>query len=79
LIDPDNLDELREALILTLTKNHPLEILRKPEALREMIVRAYGFERFSSQVGKELGQTTEDRGQRTEDRGQRTEDRGQRD
>src|SRR5204863_1392426 len=38
LVDPENLDELSEALMLTLSRRHPSPILRQPEQLREAVI-----------------------------------------
>lgn len=54
LIDPDNLQELEQALTLTLTQQHPLAILRQPEALRKVVVEKYGFEAFRKSVEENL-------------------------
>lgn len=54
LIDPDNLRELEEALVLTLTGQHPLAILRQPEELRKAAVEAYGFAKFKQTVAENL-------------------------
>lgn len=54
LIDPDNLEELEQVLILILTQQHPLAIVRQPDELRKAVVEAYGFERFKESVGRNL-------------------------
>ncbi len=54
LIDPDDLEELEQALILTLRQQHPLPILRQPDELRKAVVEAYGFERFKESVARNL-------------------------
>src|SRR5213079_241912 len=46
LVDPDSVAEIGEALILVLTKRHPLGILQKPERLRAEVIAAYGYPRF---------------------------------
>jgi glycosyltransferase involved in cell wall biosynthesis len=56
LIDPDNVQELEQALILTLTGQHPLEVLRQPDELRRMVVEAYGFAKFQQSVAENLGE-----------------------
>ena len=46
LVDPDNVAEIAEALMLVLTKRHPLGILQDPERLRAEAIAAYGYPRF---------------------------------
>jgi glycosyltransferase involved in cell wall biosynthesis len=46
LVDPDNVAEIAEALMLVLTKRHPLRILQDPERLRAEGIAAYGYPRF---------------------------------
>jgi glycosyltransferase involved in cell wall biosynthesis len=46
LVDPDNGPEIENALILTLTKSHPLTILKEPARLRTEVIEAYGYARF---------------------------------
>ena len=54
LIDPDDLNQLKEALILILAHRHPLAILRDPERLRAAVIEAYGYERFRETVKEEV-------------------------
>ena len=46
LVDPDNVAEIAEALVLILTKRHPLGILQDPQRLRAEVIAAYGYARF---------------------------------
>jgi glycosyltransferase involved in cell wall biosynthesis len=55
LVDPDDLNEIREALILTLSRRHPLQILQDPERLRAEAIEKYGYARFAKTVKEEIG------------------------
>jgi glycosyltransferase involved in cell wall biosynthesis len=46
LVDPDNVAEIADALMLVLTKRHPLGILQDPQRLRAEVIAAYGYARF---------------------------------
>jgi hypothetical protein len=45
-VDPDNVAEIAEALVLILTKMHPLGILQDPQRLRAEVIAAYGYARL---------------------------------
>jgi glycosyltransferase involved in cell wall biosynthesis len=51
-VDPESVDEISEALIQVLSKSHPLQILRQPEALRCGVIDAYGSKRFVERIGE---------------------------
>ena len=46
LVDPESVDEISKTLIEVISKSHPLQILRQPEALRRGVIDAYGYVRF---------------------------------
>jgi glycosyltransferase involved in cell wall biosynthesis len=46
LVNPENVDEISEALTQVLSKTHPLRILQQPEELRRGVIDAYGYARF---------------------------------
>ena len=54
LVDPDNVAEITDALMLVLTKRHPLEILQDPERLRAEAIAAYGYPRFVGTLATHL-------------------------
>jgi glycosyltransferase involved in cell wall biosynthesis len=54
LVDPDNLNQIAECLIATLTRKYPLPVLYQPEELRRCAIKAFGFERFSAEVAHQL-------------------------
>jgi hypothetical protein len=45
-VDPDNVAEIAEALVLIPTKRHPLGILQDPQRLHVEVIAAYGYARF---------------------------------
>jgi len=50
LVDPGNVDEISMALMQVLSKRHPLQILKQPDALRSGVINAYGYKRFVERV-----------------------------
>jgi glycosyltransferase involved in cell wall biosynthesis len=52
LVDPDNINEIAEAIINILLKNAPTQFLNA-DYLRDMVINNFGFEKFSKKV-KEL-------------------------
>ena len=50
LIDPDDLSQLEQALVLTLSRKHPLTILQDPNALRQRVIEAFGYSQFTRAV-----------------------------
>lgn len=54
LIDPDNLRDLRDAIIAVLQKRHPHPNLFRPSFLREQAISHFGIERFRSTLEAQL-------------------------
>ena len=54
LVDPDNVAEIAETLMLVLTKKHPLGILQDPGRLRAEAIAAYGYQRFVKTLAAHL-------------------------
>src|SRR6266700_2898119 len=52
LVNPENVDEIANALVQVLSKSHVLEALQQPEELRRGVIDAYGYNRFVERVGQ---------------------------
>lgn len=52
LVDPDNLPEIRDAIVAVLSGRHPLAILREPDALRARVIAAYGVASFRAHLAQ---------------------------
>ena len=50
LIDPDNIEQIAQAIIDTLQGNHPLSILYQPDSLRQKVIEIYGFDKFKERL-----------------------------
>jgi glycosyltransferase involved in cell wall biosynthesis len=56
LVDPDSIAEIEEALVLILTRRHPLKILQEPERLRAEVIETYGYPRFAGTIAEHLAE-----------------------
>jgi len=54
LVNPDNPEEIAEALISILNRTYPLPILYQADDLRERTIRAFGPDRFFCEVKRQL-------------------------
>jgi phosphatidylinositol alpha-1,6-mannosyltransferase len=50
LIDPDNIEQIAQAIVDTLQSKYPLPILYQPELLREKVIEIYGFDKFKERL-----------------------------
>ena len=50
LIDPDNVDDIADALIAVLRRTHPNRVLFDGDALRRRVIEAYGYDRFKQSL-----------------------------
>ena len=54
LVDPENLRDLRDAIIAALQKRHPHPNLFRPAYLREQVIAHFGIERFRATLETHL-------------------------
>ena len=54
LVNPESVEDIAGSLHAVLSHAHPLEILRRPQQLRQRVIEAYGFERFVKTVDGHL-------------------------
>lgn len=54
LVDPDDLQALSRVMIQILKKEHPLEIIYKPEELRKEVIEKFGFINFRDALAQSL-------------------------
>jgi glycosyltransferase involved in cell wall biosynthesis len=76
LVDPENVDEISMALMQVLSKRHPLQILKQPDALRSGVINAYGYARFVERLQpiiKPFVETSKSRNQTSSIRNSRSE------
>jgi glycosyltransferase involved in cell wall biosynthesis len=50
LVDPDNIEQIAQAIVDTLKGRHLLPILYQPELLRETVIEIYGFDKFKERL-----------------------------
>ncbi|QSJ15286.1 glycosyltransferase [Nostoc sp. UHCC 0702] len=51
LVDPDNTDAIAQTVIQILQGAYPNPLIYQPEALREKVIKQFGFERFQQTLG----------------------------
>ena len=54
LIDPDNINEIANALITILSRKHSNGMMSNADTLRAGVIEAYGYQRFRERVGEVL-------------------------
>jgi glycosyltransferase involved in cell wall biosynthesis len=55
LVDPDNPNELRDAIVSILQRKHPHPLIYHPEALRQKVIESFGYEKFKERLAAILG------------------------
>jgi glycosyltransferase involved in cell wall biosynthesis len=50
LIDPDNIDQIAQAIVDILQGNHPLSILYQPDLLRQKVIAIYGLDKSKERL-----------------------------
>jgi phosphatidylinositol alpha-1,6-mannosyltransferase len=50
LIDPDNIEQIAQAIVDILQGSHPLPILYQPDLLRQKVIEIYGFDKFKERL-----------------------------
>lgn len=58
LVDPDSSEEIAHTLISILKKDYQNPLVYRPEALREAVLKKYGFEQFKSNLLDKLQKVT---------------------
>jgi glycosyltransferase involved in cell wall biosynthesis len=56
LVDPDNVDEIADALIQILRGTYPNPLMYQPAELCKKVIEKFGFERFSETLRGYLGE-----------------------
>lgn len=50
LVDPDNIEQIAQAIVDILQGKHPLPILYQPDLLRQKVIEIYGFDKFKERL-----------------------------
>jgi phosphatidyl-myo-inositol dimannoside synthase len=56
LVDPDDPNELRSAIVSILLKKHPHPLIYKPQALRAKVIKHFGYEKFQETLTRYVGE-----------------------
>jgi glycosyltransferase involved in cell wall biosynthesis len=54
LVNPDDVKEIAETLVQILQGTYPNSLMYQPEALRQKVIEAYGFQRFQQTLAQYL-------------------------
>jgi glycosyltransferase involved in cell wall biosynthesis len=56
LVDPDDSSAIAQALIQILQKTYPNPLMYQPEALRQVVIEQFGFDRFQETLSRQIQQ-----------------------
>jgi len=56
LVDPDDIEEISQTIIQIVKGTYPNSLIYQPEALRQMVISVYGFDRFQQTLSNYLSQ-----------------------